>query len=273
MNRLLAGIAFAIGIVGLAQPSAAKVIKFEIIRTESPAFEGRTFGTVGTYDRILARATIAVAPDGQRNSIIVDIDKAPRNSQGLVEAVSEVEILRPTISANGNRRLFYEVLNRGSKVGLALFNDNTVFVNELVKAGDVGNGFLMDRGFTIVWSGWQGDIAPGGGRLTFSPPAVPQVTGLSREEFVFDQLENPARAPLSYPAADLDPAQARLTVRQREADLRSTPDGLSFKFEAPDRIAITRLAGFIWLPEVTIAPQGFGTLPLASKSDSRIPLQ
>ena len=82
MNRSRAGIAFAIGIVGLAQQSAAKVTKFEIIRTESPAFEGRTFGTVGTYDRVLARATIAVAPDDPHNSIIVDIDKAPRNSQG-----------------------------------------------------------------------------------------------------------------------------------------------------------------------------------------------
>jgi hypothetical protein len=243
VNHSLAGIAFAIGIVGLAQQSVAKVIKFEVIRTESPAFEGRMFGTVGTYDRILARATIAVAPDDPRNSVIVDIDKAPRNPQGLVEGVSEVEILRPTISANGNRRLFYDVLNRGSKVGLALFNDNT-FVNELVKAGDAGSGFLMDRGFTIVWSGWQGDTAPGGGRLTFSPPTVPQVTGLSREEFVFDHLENPARATLSYPAADLDLAHAKLTVREREADLRATLDGLSFKFEAPTRIAITRPAGF-----------------------------
>ena len=71
MNRSLAGIAFAIGVIGLTQPLAAKVIKFEIIRSESPAFEGRMFGTVGTYDRILARATIAVAPDDPHNSIIV----------------------------------------------------------------------------------------------------------------------------------------------------------------------------------------------------------
>jgi hypothetical protein len=129
--------AFAIAIVGLAQPSAAKVIKFEILRTESPAFEGRKFGVV---DRIIARATIAVAPDDPHNSTIVDIDRAPHNSQGLVEAVSDVEILRPSLAANGNRRLFYEVLNRGSKLGLALFNDYDV-VNDLVKANSAGNGF------------------------------------------------------------------------------------------------------------------------------------
>jgi hypothetical protein len=48
MKRLLRGLAFAIGIVGLAHPLGAKVIKFEILRSESPAFEGRTFGAVGT---------------------------------------------------------------------------------------------------------------------------------------------------------------------------------------------------------------------------------
>jgi hypothetical protein len=235
--------ALAISIVIPVNPSVAKVVRFEILRVEAPAFEGRTFGNVGTYDRIIARATIAVAPDDQHNSTIVDIDRAPRNSSGLVEAVSDVEILRPTVVANGNRRLFYEVLNRGGKLGLALFNDNNV-VNDLIKAGDAGNGFLMNRGFTIVWSGWQGDIAAGAGRLTFSPPTVPQVTGLAREEFVFDHLENPALAPLSYPAADLDPAHAKLSVREREKDTRTTPADLSFKFEAPNRIAINRPAGF-----------------------------
>jgi len=242
MGHSLRRIALVISI-SLAQPSAAKVVKFEILRTESPAFEGRVFGAVGTYDRIIARATIAVAPDDPHNSIIVDIDRVPRDAQGLVESVSEVEILRPTIAANGNRGLFYEVVNRGSKIGLALFNDSSV-VNDPIKAPDAGNGFLMSRGYTVVWSGWQGDVAPSGGRLTFSPPIVPQVTGLAREEFIFDHLENPALATLSYPAADLDPAHAMLTVREREADSRATPSDLSVKFEGSNRIAIARPAGF-----------------------------
>jgi len=244
MRQFLSGMAFGIAIIAFIQPSDAKVIKFEIIRTESPAFEGRSFGAVGTYDRIIARATIAVAPNAPHNSVIVDIDRAPRNSQGLVEAVSDVEILRPTNPANENRRLFYEVLNRGNKLEFLLFNDIGVINNDLVKAGDAGNGFLMNRGFTIVWSGWQGDVAPGGGRMTFSAPTVPQVTGLSRDEFIFDHMENPAPGPLSYPAADLDPTHAQLTVRERENDLRTTPEGLSFNYEGPNRIAVTRSAGF-----------------------------
>ena len=47
---------------------------------------------------------------------------------------TDVEILRPTVAANGNRTLFYEVLNRGSKLGFALFNDLPAVTNDLVKA-------------------------------------------------------------------------------------------------------------------------------------------
>jgi Alpha/beta hydrolase domain len=231
-------------IFGFANPAAAKLVKFEIIRVESPAFEGRSFGSVGTYDRILARATIAVSPDDPHNRIIVDLDRAPRNAQGLVEAVTDVEILRPSVAANGNRRLFYEVLNRGSKLGFALFNDVPTVVNDLVKATDAGNGFLMNRGYTVVWSGWQGDIVPGAGRMTFAPPVVPDITGLAREDFIFDHTDNPASATLSYPAADLDPAHTRLSVRQREADPRATPAGLEVKFESPTKISIRRPDGF-----------------------------
>ena len=84
MRHLLRPIVLIAGIVGIVSPSAAKILKLEITRVNSPAFEGRSFGAVGTYDRIIARATIAVAPDDPHNSIIVDIDRAPHNPQGVV---------------------------------------------------------------------------------------------------------------------------------------------------------------------------------------------
>ena len=243
MRHLSAAVVVVAGVAGLAQPLAAKVVKFEVLRIESPAFEGRSFGAVGTYDRIIARATIAVAPGTPHNSLIVDVERAPRNAQGLVEAATEVEILRPTVAANGNRALLYDVVNRGSKRALTMFNDSSAG-NDLAKATDAGSGFLMNRGYIMVWSGWQGDVSAGGGRKVISVPTVTGVTGLSREEFVFDNLQNPVVAPLSYPAADLDPAHAKLTVRQREADPRVTPAGLEFRFEGPNKISITRPEGF-----------------------------
>ena len=106
-------------------------------------------------------------------------------------------------------------------------------------AQEAGNGFLMNRGYTIVWSGWQGDVAPGGGRMTFSPPIVPDVAGLAREDFIFDHMDNPASAALNYPAADLDPAHAKISVRQREGDPHATPAGLEVRFESPNRCSRT----------------------------------
>jgi hypothetical protein len=243
MRHLSAAAVVVASIAGWAQPLAAKVLKFEVVRIESPAFEGRSFGTAGTYDRIIARATIAVAPGDPHNTVIADIDRAPRNAQGLVEATTDVEILRPTVAANGNRALIYDVVNRGGKRVLGYFNDSLAG-NDLVKAADAGSGFLMNRGYTVVWSGWQGDTTAGGGRMTIATPTVPQVSGVSREEFIFDHMENPASATLSYPAADLDPAHVKLSVRQREADTRATPAGLSFKFDGPNKISIMRPAGF-----------------------------
>jgi hypothetical protein len=138
----------------------AKVVGFEVVKIESPAFGGRSFGSIGSYDRILARATIAVDPLDRHNAAIVDIGLAPRNAQGLVEATSEVEILRPTDPAKGSDKLLFEVLNRGRKPGLALFNDGPG-KDDLADPANIGSGFLMERGYTLVWAGWQPDVPPG----------------------------------------------------------------------------------------------------------------
>src|SRR5204863_358196 len=63
-------------------------------------------------------------------------------------------------------------------------------------------------------------------------------------DFIFDHMDNPVNATLSYPAADLDPAHAKISVRQREADPRAAPAGLEVKFEGPTRISIKRPEGF-----------------------------
>jgi hypothetical protein len=243
--RYVTGLIIALACsLALSGPTAAKVLKFEITKVESPAFEGRSFGSVGTYDKITARATIGVAPDDAHNAIIVDADRAPRDAQGLVTSVAEVEILRPTNAANGNRRLFYEVLNRGNKLGFLLFNDVPVSINDLVKSSDAGSGFMMNHGYTLVWSGWQGDVPKGSGRMGFVPPTVPGITGLAREDFIFDHDNNPASATLSYPAADLDPAKVKISVREKENDPRTTPTGLEVKFENPTKVSIKRPEGF-----------------------------
>lgn len=240
----IAANALVVGIATLAlAPAEARVVSLEVVETESPAFDGRVFGEVGTYDRIVARATLAVDPEDPHNAGIVDISLAPTNAAGEVEFATEVHILRPTDTARGNARLFYDVLNRGRKLGLILLNDAPAS-NDLAGAEAAGNGFLMREGYTVVWSGWQPDIATADGVIGLEVPVLDGVTGMSREEAVFDESDNPATLQLSYPAAELDPARATLTVRQRERDERQFPDGLAFRYLGPTEIEITRPEGF-----------------------------
>lgn len=242
--RTAGAVAFG-GVVTLALTVAAeaRVVSLEVVETESPAFDGRTFGEVGTYDKITARVSLAVDQDDPHNAGIVDIQMAPRNAAGEVEFATEAQILRPTDAAKGNGRIFYDVLNRGRKLGLILLNDAPAS-NDLAGAEAAGNGFLMRQGYTIVWSGWQPDIASADGLLGLEVPVLEGVTGTSREEVVFDKPDNPATLELTYPAADLDPGKATLSVRQREGDERQTPEGLSFRYLSPSEIEITRPQGF-----------------------------
>ena len=85
--------------------TCSEVINFNILSVESPTFDGRQFGEVGQYKKITAKATIAVDPQHRLNQGIVDIDIAPVNSDGLVEAVADVVILMPMDLEKGNKRI------------------------------------------------------------------------------------------------------------------------------------------------------------------------
>jgi hypothetical protein len=223
-----------------AGTAMAEVTRFEVLSVERGALEGRSFGDIGTYDRIKARVTVAIDPVDPRNGSIADIGLAPKNAAGKVEAVSDVEILRPSDSKRGNGELFYEAVNRGNKLAPGIFNDATS--NALTKAADAGNGYLLRQGYTLVWSGWQGDLKPAPGTLALSVPTLTGVTGRITEEFVFDNLTSPVVAQLAWPAAE--PDTAKLVVRARWDDSPATPAGMSFRFVDATHVEITRPSGF-----------------------------
>ncbi len=223
-----------------AAPVRAEVTRFELQGATAPAFGGQEFGPAGRYERIVARATIALDPADARNAIIADLALAPRNAAGKVEATADVVILRPAEAARGNGTLLLEVPNRGREIIGQLMND-APGANLLSGGTDPGNGHLMRQGYTLAWVGWQADI-PAGQGLRLAAPVVPGVTGLSREEFLFDHARNPVAVPLTYPAATTE--GATLTVRAQATDARQTPAGLSFRFLDPQRVEITRPTGF-----------------------------
>jgi hypothetical protein len=155
----------------------AKITRIDITKTE-PAFAGRVFGNVGAYVRLSGKAYGEVSPFHAGNKIIQDIALAPRNARGMVEYVTDIDILRPADLAKGNKTFLFEIHNRGRKLLqgnmlLDLKGDQTAR-NNLTDAGD---GYLMNEGYTFVWYGWQADVLAGDGRLTLSVPIAKNKDG------------------------------------------------------------------------------------------------
>ncbi|GAC1341322.1 MAG: alpha/beta hydrolase domain-containing protein [Myxococcales bacterium] len=180
----------------VASAAQAGITKIVITRVESPTFGGASFGAAGQFEKLVGTAYGEVDPADRHNTIIQDLELAPRNERGRVEYSAEVYILKPIDMKNGNGMLFYNVHNRGNKGGLNTFNLGTEGGNEPTGAGD---GFLQKMGYTIIWSGWQADVLPGGSRVTGSVPVArnadgSSITGIVRSEL---KLGGGATAPVT----------------------------------------------------------------------------
>ncbi|MBK3666610.1 hypothetical protein JJE66_36055 [Bradyrhizobium diazoefficiens] len=240
MRRIITGIIVITCVFSLA--ARAEVVRFDITE-RVPAFAGRSFGAVGTYERITARATFALNPADDRNAVITDLALAPRNADGRVEATADVVILKPGDPTHSNGTLLLEVPNRGRKLAPQLFDDSAQpGANNADKVNDAGIGFLHRQGYTMVWVGWHGDIPSKPGQLAMIAPVLKGVTGPARDEVIFDNTTNPARATLTWPATEA--ANLNVTVRAAWADPRQMPPGFSAKLVDPKTVEITRPDGF-----------------------------
>jgi hypothetical protein len=133
--------------VGLsfALPAVAKVIRFEITRTEPYGsflagdyfrMDGRVFGELGIDEKIPG------------------IDKVARNARGKVEYSTPITMIAPKDASGGNGALLFDVANRGSPIAQALYNSPR---GKFLPLGsfEPGTGFLQDQGFTVVTVAWE----------------------------------------------------------------------------------------------------------------------
>src|SRR5262245_26197558 len=120
-QRLCCALGLAAGLL-LAPGSARGELKGLRVLSREPFAGGMAFGEVGPYERIIAVARFAADPGHARNRLSVDLDKAPRNADGLVEFESDVFSLAPKDPAKGNGAILYDVNNRGNKLALRFFN-------------------------------------------------------------------------------------------------------------------------------------------------------
>jgi hypothetical protein len=176
----------------LAPQAEARITLIEIQKTESPTFEAASFDNSGTYEKLSGRAYGELDPRDPLNRSIVYIDKAPRNAAGMVEYSIDVSIIKPVDMSRGNRTIFYDVTNRGGRRAFDAFHVGASAGNDPSSAKDTGDGFLMKAGYTLVTSGWQGDIIAGGGRVAgqFPVPVEPDgkpVSKLITAEYIVTQ--------------------------------------------------------------------------------------
>ena len=215
----------AFGIEG----KAGYIDRLEILLTYD-AYGGSSFGNVGPYQVIAGIVYGKINPLHPANAGVVDLKLAPRDAKGLVDYSEDFVILRPKSAANAKRVLFYDVVNRGNKLAIGTFNGGS----GNLATGQPGNALLLRLGYTIVWSGWQGNVAQTGRGDTAAlgtsfpvatNPDGPAITEQTREEFILDSLDpsngpglNPntgvATVTLNYPAANLDKSGVTFNWRQ-----------------------------------------------------------
>src|SRR5262245_18864107 len=152
----------------------AASVRIEITERETPVVGGEEFGSVGPYERLHGIADCELDPDHPSNGCITDLARAPRNARGCVEYRSDFRILKPLDLARGNGVLVYDVPNRGNQPIMPRLNA----APEGGHPWNAGNGFLMRHGFTLAWSGWQGDVPAGDDRLVARLPVIEGENGL-----------------------------------------------------------------------------------------------
>lgn len=234
--RYLTAAALATSVI--ATTAEARIVAIEITAQE-PFADGAAFGAAGPYLRITGRARGELDPRDPRNRAIVNLDRAPRNARGMVEYETDLFILRPADPARGNGRMLYEVNNRGRKFLFPWLMDGPVqavgATNDPRTAAHAGNGLFLRMGYTIVWSGWDPDAPRANNGMAMTVP-VATAGGQPIVRRIRDELVSGTRGPLldrfrlSYEAATLDQAQARLTVRRQQSDARQELPGTAWEF-------------------------------------------
>ena len=213
-----------------------KRIAIDKAKSESPAYGGKSFGSVGQYEKLVGHAYGELDPKDPHNSIITDIQLAPRNAHGMVEYVATFTLFKPVDMGKASNVLIYDVVNRGRKLE------------------QVGS----DRGYSYLFSGWQGDIPENSGPAGREPETIQvpvahnadgsTITGPVLARFMnIEGNTSPLMVysrPVPYLPATLDTTKAKLISSHcRKYRRKRRGEGRRFRARiGPGRIAPRRLS-------------------------------
>jgi hypothetical protein len=201
-----------------------RVTRVVVDQTASPNFEGESFGTAGAYEKIKGHVIGEVDPGQAESRLIQDISLAPRNARGMVEYTADFLLLKPIDMQRANGILHVNLPNRGRTLGLT-YNvgspqgTGNANVDPTTKA-DAGDGFLMRHGYSVLFVGWQADLAEGQGLIRLRAPVATEdgrpITGSVRVTYIVEKpvgsigLAGGGAPQVAYPAASTDDPGATL---------------------------------------------------------------
>ena len=176
----------------LVTSAEARVERVEVL-SRSDVLEGKAFGDAGAYEKIVGKIHFAVKPEAAPNKLIVDLDKATRNAAGEVEFAADFYILKPKEAERSNGSVLLEIPNRGGKGLLAIMQGGKGSRDPATEE-EFGDGFLMRRGVTVAWLGWQWDVREEAGLMRLYAPVARErefVDGLNRKKTPNAQRQTP----------------------------------------------------------------------------------
>jgi hypothetical protein len=209
MKRWHLPFAISLAVALSVNHATAEVVRI-VIDSRGDVLDGRSFGAGGPYEKIVGRIFFAFDPANPMNARVVDLDRAPRNAEGLVEAWANFVVLRPKFPPDDGSIALLEVSNRGGKASLRYFNGGVSSLDPTSEE-HFGDGFLMRRGITLIWVGWQHDVPLREGLVRLHVPVATDsepLQGLVRSDWTVDRAtatlalghRNHVAYPVSAPA-------------------------------------------------------------------------
>lgn len=211
-RRVRVGLALVTLIVTMAAPATAEVSRL-VVNTRQ-ALPG------GDYEKLAGTVELELDPTHPANAVIVDLERAPRNARGRVQASADFMVLRLRRPPERGSTALLEVSNRGGKAALPYFNRAAWSLDPATEA-DLGDRLLMRLNLTLIWVGWQFDVPRQPSLLRLRAPiasgANGPIEGLVRSDWTIDRptttLALAHRDHVPYPVADTHHADDVLTVR------------------------------------------------------------
>lgn len=228
----------------------AAVTRFEVA-SRTVVANGQWFGAAGPYEKITGTVHFELDPNDARNRAITDLALAPRNARGGVEFTADLFILSPQDPARASGSVLFEISNRGGKGLLTTFNRATAAADPM-QPEHFGDGLLMRNGFTLVWVGWEFDVAG----LKITPPTAGSADQPLIEKITTSVVIDVRSVETAFPDApfyapfDMHDETASLTVRDRVWDMPIVIPRRLWQFLPPDNGGGGRCGGTARCPRV-----------------------